>query len=118
MKTKMMVSAAAAFITSVANAQVQSTTPNIYSFYCDECYAEYERMTRRNEALNGPCCWDGYSVPCCKALGEGMRDALDFFFLCAETCENRPWWAMITDPRFSFEEFAYLLEKAQENNLL
>ncbi len=104
---------ASAFISTSAYSQVWPTSPNIYSFYCDECYTEYARLMRLNESLNGPCCWEDYSVPCCTALGQGIRNALDFYRACGENCTDRPWWAIILDPRFSFEEFEYLLESYQ-----
>ena len=117
---KMLGFIAAAFITTAANGQVRPnhTAPTVYNFYCDECLNEYARLRSLNYELNGPCCWDTLNVDCCRALGQGIANALQFYMACSENCIYRPWWINITAPNFTFEEFEYMLEMYQEQDVI
>jgi hypothetical protein len=105
-------------LSSAAYGQLNPTMPEVTSFYCDECFTEYQRMIDLNLELNGPCCLQNYVPACCELLGAGVRNALDFYRLCGEMCVERPWWDVVLDDRFSFEEFEYLLESYQNEGAL
>lgn len=105
----------ASLFTSTAYGQLYPTMPNVNTFYCDECFVEYSRMRQLNDDLNGPCCLEQLSQPCCVQLGAGIRNALEFYRLCAETCEERPWWVAVSDDRFTIDERILLLEMYQES---